>query len=560
MVLLGEEMQPIVHEDIREVGASMARYIGVLAETQDDRETTIEELNRCAAEVPYEALFAEDTRLTDEIVNTAVDHSQFDEALRAKIVRLEKAARTFARKMPLRHKAAEAFAEQKKESIRQEFAERKAELDAPRLKLETERDELAATIDAVSAAWPVPPYHTEILEAIAGPPLEGAEAQVMLRQQARERLAGLTPREQEALPFLHLYGADVDANESCDFSRSLLSRHVSSAARKMGVGGREELALLALEAGVRYDVKTPDGIGHLSIQQRKVSTRLDKSNSEIAAELELTEYQVIGIMTSLYKATSARSRTEIFIMAHIYGFEPTAEELAIHNHEALQEFTEFRRPVLALVHLKNDKIAEELSRSEESVKDAVSRAVKQAGFSGRTARTALALELYERGFRFDVRKPLRPLAEVLNAKDREIGHILSLSNTDIARTVMNDESHEAAVAVGSLIYDMQGKTGARTRAELALQIRMYDTGESRPKPFNRLSGEEWFFETLGIDPIPMEEARLLLKYATPKQAEYLEALVFSEEQIFMASMGGVARRGLDNIRKGLEQEGFYAPA
>ncbi len=59
----------------------------------------------------------------------------------------------------------------------------------------------------------------------------------------------------------------------------------------------------------------------------------------------------------------------------------------------------------------------------------------------------------------------------------------------------------------------------------------YDTGESRATYHNRLPREQRFFEALGIEPMPMEEAHSLLEHATPTQAKYIEAYYFSEQTI-----------------------------
>jgi hypothetical protein len=204
----GSETPTLDHEAIRAVGADMTRYIGVLAELQDDRELILERLNACAEQVPYEALFAEDDRLTGEVESTTVDHSELDLQLGAEIVRLDKAAELFVKRMPEKAKAAQAQAEQKK----QEYAERinveKALLDAPRLAVEAERGELRSIIDTVSAAWPVAPYPEEVLaaastaEEIAGGdsdvPIElgfELDAHLESRREQREWLASRGQRQ-----------------------------------------------------------------------------------------------------------------------------------------------------------------------------------------------------------------------------------------------------------------------------------------------------------------------------------------------------------------------------
>lgn len=391
---------------------------------------------------------------------------------------------------------------------------------------------------------------------------DNVDLQAMRRRKAMQpRFALLTPTEHEVLPLLHLSLSDID--EQSGMTGKNIVNHTSNIKGKIGADSREELALTAWEAGVPFRLRVPSvGIEELTIRQRTVAMHLTKRNDEIAAEQGLSESQVRRDVTALLESTEARNRVELLLMAYEYHFEPTQDELAIYSHEALQGFSEFQRPIAARIHMPIEEVALEVDRSEEAVRNAVSRIVSRAGHKGQTARTALALDLFDRGFRFDVRPPTKPFAETLSAKELEVGRQLQFSSAEIAGSV---DSIQSANGIESLISYIKGKTGARTRAELALQIRMYDTGESRPKYINELSSEERFFQALGIEPVPLDVAHSWLDHTTPKQAEYLEARFFSEKELSIQALANrfsVAKstilatvaRGLKNISEALEDQ------
>lgn len=381
--------------------------------------------------------------------------------------------------------------------------------------------------------------------------------QALRMEEAQQKLSSvhLTPNERKIMSILHLYGTDAESGENVEFSSAVISGHAYNARKKLGLETREELALLAMEAGV-LNIRAPQGVDQLTLRQRAVASQLDKPTPQVAAERGLSEEQVTRDIAALYRVTQARSRIELFLMSHTPGFQPTAEELAI--HPVLQDFTPFQRPMIARIHLPTAMIAEQVESPEESVKTAITTAATKAGFTGRRARTNLALDLHEKGFRFNVREPLLPLAELLSAKELEVGRLLSLPSAEIAEAV--DETPEA---IDSLVHEMRKKTGAHSRTELTLQILMYDTGESRPKRWRELTREEQFFTGVGMEPVPMEQARAWLSHASERQAQYIDAIYFQANTLSLEAIARqlevsrstlieTAKRGLKSIGEALE--------
>jgi DNA-binding NarL/FixJ family response regulator len=364
----------------------------------------------------------------------------------------------------------------------------------------------------------------------------------------------LTPLQQEVLPVLHLPGED--AATLLGINRTALQQRVHHIKNKAAVETRAGLAIWALERGVNYDVALPPPMEEFSLRERVVASHLDKQNPDIMREQGFSSREVRSDVMSLLQKTGAKNRTELALIARIYGFEPLPEELAADQPpDVLKPFTKFQRPVLSRLHQPYKIIAGELGIAEYSVQGAVRRALEIADIPNSVA---LALKLLEEGLTFDIHDPGRPLHELLTEQELGIAQSLELPFQEIA-----DKYGLTEARVNALVGYIKTKTGARTRTELALIARIFDTGQAKPLYHNIRPRKERFFEALGIEPIPMEEARTLLEHVTPRQAEYLAAYYFSEKQLSWRAIAKqlfvrretaiiAATRGVERIREHLE--------
>jgi DNA-binding CsgD family transcriptional regulator len=361
---------------------------------------------------------------------------------------------------------------------------------------------------------------------------------------------GLT--ERRVLPVLHLPGEEASRRAGLQLSSIRSATHRVS--EKFGAQTREELAIELHRLGVRYDLLPPPLAGSLTVRERLVAACLYKRNPEIAVELGMTEKTVGRSVQSLLRKTHARTRTELALMAHVYRWRPTSHELADKTPEVFKKFPSFQRPILERLDKPSEMVCKELGLSEWAVQGAITRAMAIAGVK---TRTALALQLHEQGITFDVPEPARPLAEILNEQELYVARSLGEKNQTIAVQLGLPVKR-----VHDLVGYVKFKTGISHRAALALMVKVHDSGESKQPYHNVLPREERFFAALGIAPRPFVEARSLLRFATPRQTEYLEAYYFSEEQLSWRGVAKllkvqrpvaiqIANRGLARIRESI---------
>ncbi len=338
----------------------------------------------------------------------------------------------------------------------------------------------------------------------------------------------LTPAEILVLP--HLHKPRKKAVEDLRLTGSMaLTRRIGDAKQKLGLDTAEELALWALEHGIEFDLTEPPEISKFTLRERQVACNLWRKNPEIPTHLGITPRQVQLDKTSLYQKVGADSRTELALIARYYGFEPSPEELASsagNLPEVLRIFTKQQRKVIPHIHLPDDVATAELGYSSPtSVRYIIQRARERADVPNRIA---LALKLFEGGLRFDVRKPKKPLGEILT--EDELEFVYSLNDPELDRDLA-EELDAKVEDVQGRVYNIKGKTGARTRLELILMVRQFDNGESKPVPPNLCPKKERLFEALGIDPVPLEQVRPLLRHTTPRQAEFIEAYYFAGDDV-----------------------------
>ena len=408
----------------------------------------------------------------------------------------ERAARPLRRKQVARERADERA---------KEIAERRRRYLETQLRLETETTERNKVLDS---------RRRQLIQL----------QKEAWRKRLPELSEQLAPAEVAVLP--HLHRSAKEGAAILDIGEGALAQRVSKAKTKLGLGTREEMALWALERGVQFTVTEPPPLGVFTLRERQVASHLDRKNPDIATELNITNKQVRSDISSLLSKTKAKNRTELALIARLYSFEPFPEELEDNTPEPLKPFSKLEQEVVSRLHLPTDFIVGELGLANEYVvENAINRAAKKVGVPGRAI--DLALKLHQAGFQFDILEPKRPLNELLTEKQMTIAQSL---DGRLGEEIAKQHGIETE-QLWKLVHYMQTKAGARSKIEFILMVRTSDPGKSRPEHYNVRPREERFFEALGIEPMPMEAARPLLKHAAPRQREYLEAYYFSERKI-----------------------------
>ena len=220
--------------------------------------------------------------------------------------------------------------------------------------------------------------------------------------------------------------------------------------------------------------------------------------------------------------------------------------------EALKGFTKMEQKVLPLLFLSNAEIAKRLSIPPYRVKNIVTRARAKLDPKPPTA-TALAIELYQRGLRFDIKTPIMPLVELLTNEEMEVAKLIGLPYEQVAEKMNVTPNH-----IDTQVRWMRQKTGARTRTELALMILAYDTGERRPAtnlpPSQSLAGQ------IGLTSLEGYDIDELLKPTTPRQRQAITAFHLGERALTWQELGDelgtnpiaayrLVQRGIHNMRQ-----------
>lgn len=269
----------------------------------------------------------------------------------------------------------------------------------------------------------------------------------------------LEPRIQEILPLLHLQDQEIRGRKG--YSVTYLDKRKRAARDRLQLPSRVDLALIAHEAGVQFDLMPAPPIDQLSRKQRMAATRMNRTDEKIAEEIDLSKPQVRRLMKSLFAITGARTRTELALMARVYGFgiEPgSPEEVG----DMFEGYKPSHRIVLENLHLPIEEIVEKSALERDAVDGVMHRCEEKTGTN---KRVALALELQRRGVKYDTRKPKGPLAEVLSFAEWQVAESLTLSNEEIAEVTKYDPD-----SVPTIVYRIRLKIGARTRTEIALMM------------------------------------------------------------------------------------------
>lgn len=204
------------------------------------------------------------------------------------------------------------------------------------------------------------------------------------------------------------------------------------------------------------------------------------------------------------------------------------------HHKVLEACTDRGRDVLPLLPLPYEQIAEILGCSTNAVQLAVSEAKKRKASdflpSNTPDATAFVLELHSMGVMYDVKAPKKPFVEALTNTDMDLGHLLEFSNTDIAESLNLTPSQ-----VSDRILAMKKLTGAESRPELALMIKLYDTGERQD--IRGHSHAKSLAGRLGIPSLADVDPESLLRYCTARQRVAIEAYYLADRPVSWEGVG-----------------------
>jgi DNA-binding NarL/FixJ family response regulator len=380
------------------------------------------------------------------------------------------------------------------------------------------------------------------------------------RQAANELQELLTPYVYRVLAYLHLRESEIGKLTGHTIGSIRYATQIAK--EQLGGQTREGLALAALERGVQFDIKEVPRDTEFSTREKDVVERLAKRNPEIQVELQLSKKQVNSAVASLLRKTSARTRVELTLMGRLCYFKPAKVETEPYP-EVLEEFTPRERRVLQLLHLPVQAIADRLTNTYRtitvnSVYDTIGRARDKTDTS---SVLALTMELYRRGLRYDIREPKRPLVELMDSDQMRV-----IESLELPYNVISEANGIPVTDIEHLVWHMKQKTGARSRQELVLMMKTFDTGERRDPvhtPREKLAAK------LGIKALTGANIELVAKYVRehddPGERDLLSAKYLIDEPVIwqeVADRLGVhvvtarskGQRGVHKIRRRLDTE------
>jgi len=332
------------------------------------------------------------------------------------------------------------------------------------------------------------------------------------QSRASGEIAKLHPVAQAILPLIHLERPEIARSKN--LTRLEVRRAMEGALGSLGLHKQADLGLLAIEAGIRLEIKDPPSLDQLTLRERRVASRLSKLDTEIATELNLSTVQVRKDIKQLFDITGARTRRELVLMNYIRSFEPTEQELeAALGLEVLREFKPKEAQILQKLHLPIEDITAELGPpfTYLIVKETIRRVRQKLGMENNVQ---LILEMHRRGVQYDTVVPKKPLVELFDSEEMAILGSLDHSNEEIAQG-----TRFTTKQVGNIIARSKHRLKVRNRHELALVIQVFDTGERRPAA---ITGKEKLISILGLSPsLSDDQLRSLLVHAGPEQAKYI---------------------------------------
>jgi DNA-binding CsgD family transcriptional regulator len=314
----------------------------------------------------------------------------------------------------------------------------------------------------------------------------------------------LSPDEFKLMAAAHL--TDREASIRTGVTYGSIPTLLGTARKKLGVETRTEMALYLTVQGMEFDVPKPPADTRFTAREKLIGSLLEKRNPEIEAIIGLGPKATSTAISALLRKTGAKTRPELALICQKYPLKLTEED-AEEIPDALEGFTYKQREVAKRLHLPYNEITEELDYEDtNTVHNIKDRTMEDAGAE---SPTELALRLHHRGLKYDIRKPKRPLVELMDSTDMLVASCLGLSNDLIAAYV--DIPYRR---VGHIIEKSKNKTGARTRVELALMMATFDTGERRdrePTPRERLAAR------LGVEALDSFGVSVLFEHCSERE-------------------------------------------
>jgi DNA-binding CsgD family transcriptional regulator len=344
-----------------------------------------------------------------------------------------------------------------------------------------------------------------------------SQLRIINRARASQEIAAFGLVAETLLPLLHLPTDEIE--KRMDLSPQRTKSAINQVTYTLGVRTRAEAARVAFEGGVHFDIQASPQIDELTLEERQIASRSAKSNEQIAVELELRKGKVARLRKSLMKKTQARTEIELSLIVLDGQLEPTKKEIEeAAPHRALKEFTPMQRQVLERLHLPPKTIAAELGTSEDKIyhKLAISRKIM-----GIDNTIAMALELNRRGLEYDILTPRCEFSQHLSAKDMKVVENLAYSTN---RAIANITGHTPG-RVENIVTHSKAKTGARSRVELALMMREFDTGKRRPVR-NR---QEKLADKLGVQSLDDCDIEAMMAKLSPNQRQSIRAYHLLDE-------------------------------
>jgi len=384
-------------------------------------------------------------------------------------------------------------------------------------------------IDGSKPVFPPDPYTTQLVNGLASYLRLGSihqkkeavrtldlQLRILSQRKAAQQIADLPPEAQEMLPLMHLSTSEILARKA-PMTKHHLQYLVGIMMQGLGASNRRQVMLVAFEAGkVQLDQGDLPPLEQLTIRERQVGSRLHNEDTAIAEELGLTLPTVLTTERALRRKMQMTSRIQLMLAGRRPGFEPTKEEIEEAAANSLERLSPLQQKVIPLLHYTMQEIATKLGppHTYDSVKQAILAVQRKEGVDNVVA---LALALHEKGVKYDIEPPPRPLIELLDNEHFKVveNDSLAHSNSEIAEATQTSVSH-----VENFISDSKSILGARSRVELALKIKIFDTGE-------RISAAQWRKQELavklGLGPSEDWDFKSLLSMLTRRRRKAIAA-------------------------------------
>lgn len=361
----------------------------------------------------------------------------------------------------------------------------------------------------------------------------------------------------EIIPFI-TQPSEIGA-DALNINVGTFNHNVNRLINKLGLQSKKDLALWAQVKGYDFGVNTLVKSEDLSTQERYIATYICLSDKELSSVLKLTDRRIQQIVQSLFNKTGAKNRIELALMAFNNNFQLTqSEKVDMQIPKGLEPYTPTQRKYIAVMFLPYNEIAKLHNTQNDNISLVLSRAQQ---ISGTSTKIEFALHLLNSGYVFKINQPLKPLNKIFTKLEFDIANSPYLPKHElIEKFNFSSDQMDGKTSL------LRAKSGARTNIELALMARLYDSGLYLEKSRMQIkSREEQFMEKFGAEIKSFDKLREFLKFATPKQQQYIKAYYLSdknptwkeianENNVFSSVPHIVAFHGIKKIIKIIKQE------